>query len=132
MDWTGLFVDCREISPTENPNILLKSEFFYPSRQYRVNVTTVRNQYQNTYEKVGVMKTHRPVIDLAEVDENDGAMVANWGMNNNTYSNSIKYDLRIIDQFSYDDRFTGKGTTKTSTRTQAFDKTRVDRFEVRA
>ena len=113
MDSTGSIVDRREISPTGYPNVLLKSEFFYPSRQYRVNVTTVRNQYQNTYEKVGVMKTHRPVIDLAEVDENDGAMVANWGMNNNTYSNSITYDLRIIDQFSFDERFTGKGTTKT-------------------
>ena len=132
MDSTGSIVDRREIGPTGYPNVLLKSEFFYPSRQYRVNVTTVRNQYQNTYEQVGIMQTHRPVIVSAEVNEADGAMDAVWRMDEDTYSDSITYDWRVIDQFSFDERFTGKGTTKETTKIRAFDQTRVYRFEVRA
>ena len=84
MDSVGSTVDMRQIGPTEYPGALLKSEFFYPSRQYKVKVTTRRNQYKNTYEKIGTMKTInrlycRPVGD-------DGAMEATWRMDEDAYT----------------------------------------------
>ena len=131
MDSTGSIVDRREIGPTGYPNVLLKSEFFYPSRQYKVKVTTVRNQYKNTFEKIGTMKTHQPVIISAEVDD-DGSMKASWRMDEETYSDSITYDWRAISVNTQDVYRSGKGVTAESTRIIAFDRTQFYMFEVRA
>ena len=130
-------IDMRQFAATDYLSTVFQSKFFYPSKQYKVLITTVRGPLTNTFTKIGSLQTHRAVITYAAVDE-DGDMRARWGLGEDengfeiNHDGAVDFDWKIVDQVTGDVVMEEKGLSKREINKVAFDRTRQYKIEVRA